>query len=91
MLMIHCRWKNQLNSGQVFSLKTAHVPQMEDGLMSVPLGRRANKDPKLAGVTITEVFDFAGEKVWVSKKVSADSREAKSCPRNWTNKTKERG
>ncbi|XP_031609392.1 craniofacial development protein 1 [Oreochromis aureus] len=31
-----------------------------------------------AKVTITKVFDFAGEEVWVNKEVSADSREAKS-------------
>lgn len=46
----------------------SQTAQMEAGLMSLPLGSRVNKDPKLAGVTITEVFDFAGEKVWVSKK-----------------------
>lgn len=68
----------------------SQTAQMEAGLMSLPLGSRVNKDPKLAGVSITEVFDFAGEKVWVSKKVSADSREAKSYLRNWSYKTKER-
>lgn len=62
----------------------SQTAQMEAGLMSLPLGSRVNKDPKLAGVSVTEVFDFAGEKVWVSKKVSADSREAKSYLRNWS-------
>lgn len=67
----------------------SQTAQMEAGLMSLPLGSRVNKNPKLAGVT--EVFDFAGEKVWVSKKKkSADSREAKSYLRNWSYKTKER-
>ncbi|XP_028304510.1 craniofacial development protein 1 [Gouania willdenowi] len=43
----------------------------------------AEKGP--AKVTITKVFDFAGEEVWVNKEVSADSREAKSFQRAQSN------
>ncbi|KAM6937912.1 craniofacial development protein 1 [Xenentodon cancila] len=48
-----------------------------------------------AMVTITKVFDFAGEEVRVNKKVSADSREAKSFLKNQNieqedNETKEK-
>ncbi|CAL9697005.1 unnamed protein product [Knipowitschia caucasica] len=38
----------------------------------------ATKSPEPAKVTITQVFDFAGEEVRVNKEVAADSREAKS-------------
>lgn len=40
--------------------------------------RTETKAPEPAKVTITRVFDFAGEEVSVNKEVSADSREAKS-------------
>lgn len=42
---------------------------------SVSKGTKASEPAK---VTITKVFDFAGEEVRVNKEVSADSREAKS-------------
>ncbi|XP_063053498.1 craniofacial development protein 1 [Engraulis encrasicolus] len=38
----------------------------------------ATKDKAPSKVTITKVFDFAGEEVRVTKEVAADSREAKS-------------
>uniref|UniRef100_UPI0037E81A5C craniofacial development protein 1 n=1 Tax=Semicossyphus pulcher TaxID=241346 RepID=UPI0037E81A5C len=44
-------------------------------LTPAPLSRET-KEP--ATVTITKVFDFAGEEVRVNKEVSADSKEAKS-------------
>lgn len=102
VLMMHPRWKKSEELWASFQSEVGTRPedctpasqsqtaQMEAGLMSLPLGSRVNKDPKLAGVSVTEVFDFAGEKVWVSKKVSADSREAKSYPRTWSYETKER-
>ncbi|KAM4733937.1 craniofacial development protein 1 [Anableps anableps] len=48
---------------------------------SVSKGTSLNPETKPSGpakVTITKVFDFAGEEVRVNKEVSADSREAKS-------------
>ncbi|XP_053175197.1 craniofacial development protein 1 [Scomber japonicus] len=40
--------------------------------------RTETKEPQPAKVTITKIFDFAGEEVRVNKEVSADSKEAKS-------------
>lgn len=40
--------------------------------------KTVTKPPEPAKVTITQVFDFAGEEVRVSKEVAADSREAVS-------------
>lgn len=47
------------------------------------------KEPGPATVTITKVFDFAGEEVRVSKEVSADSKEAKSFLKSQNTKQEE--
>ncbi|KAG7231026.1 hypothetical protein INR49_025055 [Caranx melampygus] len=47
------------------------------------------KESAPATVTITKVFDFAGEEVRVSKEVSADSREAKSFLKSQNTKQEE--
>lgn len=62
---------------------------MEERLTPLPLSRHTDKEPKPASVTITKVFDFAGEEVRVSKQVSADSKEAKSYLKNQSTKTKD--
>ncbi|XP_068169240.1 craniofacial development protein 1 [Antennarius striatus] len=53
--------------------------QKEDSsvLKVAPLST-GKKAPESSTITITKVFDFAGEEVRVNKEVSADSREAKS-------------
>ncbi|XP_072242638.1 craniofacial development protein 1 [Leuresthes tenuis] len=55
---------------------------------------RLSAEPKASGpakVTITKVFDFAGEEVRVDKEVSADSREAKSYLKSLTVEKDENG
>ncbi|KAM7396114.1 hypothetical protein PAMP_019182 [Pampus punctatissimus] len=47
------------------------------------------KAPEPAKVTITKVFDFAGEEVRVNKEVSSDSREAKSYLKSQQNTNQE--
>ncbi|XP_071381180.1 craniofacial development protein 1 [Centroberyx affinis] len=47
------------------------------------------KEPQPAKVTITKVFDFAGEEVRVTKEVSADSREAKGYLKSQNTKEEE--
>ncbi|XP_059192125.1 craniofacial development protein 1 [Centropristis striata] len=49
------------------------------------------KASEAAKVTITKVFDFAGEEVRVNKVVSADSREAKSFLKSLNTKEEENG
>lgn len=46
--------------------------------LKVAHSNTGTKAPEPTKVTITKVFDFAGEEVRVNKEVSADSREAKS-------------
>lgn len=51
----------------------------------------AAKKPEPTMVTITKVFDFAGEEVRVTKEVSADSKEAKGFLKSQSNQEKESG
>ncbi|KAK1902936.1 Craniofacial development protein 1 [Dissostichus eleginoides] len=52
--------------------------QKEDSsVLKVAPSSKDTKAPEPAKVTITQVFDFAGEEVRVNKVVSADSKEAK--------------
>lgn len=50
----------------------------DSSVLKVAPVTRETKASEPAKVTITKVFDFAGEEVRVNKEVSADSREAKS-------------
>lgn len=59
-------------------------------LKDAPLSTET-KTSKPAKVTITQVFDFAGEEVRVNKVVSADSREAKNYLKSQTAKEEENG
>ncbi|KAM7002476.1 craniofacial development protein 1 [Tautogolabrus adspersus] len=54
---------------------------------TVAPSRKETKEP--AKVTITKVFDFAGEEVRVNKEVSADSREAKTFLKSQSSKQEE--
>ncbi|KAF3854173.1 hypothetical protein F7725_022228 [Dissostichus mawsoni] len=51
--------------------------QKEDSSVLKVAPRVRHQSPEPAKVTITQVFDFAGEEVRVNKVVSADSKEAK--------------
>ncbi|XP_029687953.1 craniofacial development protein 1 [Takifugu rubripes] len=55
--------------------------EVPSGEKASPLGKEA-KATEPAKVTITKVFDFAGEEIRVKKEVSADSREAQMFLKN---------
>ncbi|XP_026783606.3 craniofacial development protein 1 isoform X1 [Pangasianodon hypophthalmus] len=60
--------------------------------VSKPSTESPHKEPKATGasrITITKVYDFAGEEVRVTKEVDADSREAKSFLKKEENEEKE--
>ncbi|XP_029953153.1 craniofacial development protein 1 [Salarias fasciatus] len=59
--------------------QSGSTPKPETSVLKdAPASARTKAPEPAAKVTITKVFDFAGEEVRVNKEVSADSREAKS-------------
>ncbi|TDH09109.1 hypothetical protein EPR50_G00083170 [Perca flavescens] len=58
--------------------QTSTTPKDDSSVLKVAPLSSETKASEPAKVTITQVFDFAGEEVRVEKVVSADSREAKS-------------
>lgn len=88
-------WENFLSDvgsrSKDFTTATQPSATEEDGfpVLKVTPSSSATEELEPAKVTITEVFDFAGEEVRVNKEVSADSREAKSYLKN--QKTKQDG
>ncbi|KAG8012272.1 Craniofacial development protein 1 [Nibea albiflora] len=61
----------------------------ESSVLKVAPWNTETKASEAAKVTITKVFDFAGEEVRVNKEISADSREAKSYLKSQNTKHKE--
>ncbi|XP_018534090.1 craniofacial development protein 1 isoform X1 [Lates calcarifer] len=58
--------------------QSSTTQKADSSVLKVSPLRTETKAPEPAKVTITKVFDFAGEEVRVNKEVSADSREAKT-------------
>ncbi|CAN9499064.1 unnamed protein product [Ophioblennius macclurei] len=58
--------------------QSSGIPKTEASVPKDAPASTKTKPSEPARVTITKVFDFAGEEVRVKKEVSADSREAKS-------------
>ncbi|XP_072551092.1 craniofacial development protein 1 isoform X2 [Salminus brasiliensis] len=57
---------------------TAKATLQEDSKTTIEPPQQKQKPKEPSRVTITKVFDFAGEEVLVTKEVDADSREAKT-------------
>lgn len=58
--------------------QSGSTPKPEASMLEKPPVGMQTTAPEPNKITITKVFDFAGEEVRVNKEVSADSREAKS-------------
>ncbi|XP_033996951.1 craniofacial development protein 1 [Trematomus bernacchii] len=59
------------------SAQSGSTQKEDSSVLKVAPSSKDTKAPEPAKVTITQVFDFAGEEVRVNKVVSADSKEAK--------------
>ncbi|XP_022072231.1 craniofacial development protein 1 [Acanthochromis polyacanthus] len=73
------------------SSKSSTRQEVESSVLKAAPLSTETKASESAKVTITKVFDFAGEEVRVNKEVSADSREAKSYLKAQNAKTEENG
>ncbi|XP_044049643.1 craniofacial development protein 1 isoform X3 [Siniperca chuatsi] len=71
--------------------QSSTVQKDDSSVLKVAHLSTETKASEPAKVTITKVFDFAGEEVRVNKEVSADSREAKSYLKSQNTKQEENG
>uniref|UniRef100_UPI003AAA4C5C craniofacial development protein 1 n=1 Tax=Centroberyx gerrardi TaxID=166262 RepID=UPI003AAA4C5C len=69
--------------------QSSSTQKADSSVSKVSLPCAETKEPQPAKVTITKVFDFAGEEVRVTKEVSADSREAKGYLKSQNTKEEE--
>ncbi|XP_041651804.1 craniofacial development protein 1 [Cheilinus undulatus] len=68
---------------------TTHTEDSSSSSPSLKVTPSRTETKDAAKITITKVFDFAGEEVRVNKEVSADSREAKSFLKSQSTKQEE--